>query len=81
SSLFTPVWLRMLGAHVGHDVEASTVLLLPTMTRIEDGAVRADDTRVASYELRAGWLRVGSVRIGKRAFLGNSGMAAPGHRV
>lgn len=81
SSLFTPVWLRMLGAHVGHDVEASTVLLLPTMTRIEDGAFLADDTMVASYELRAGWLRVGSVRIGKRAFLGNSGMAAPGHRV
>jgi non-ribosomal peptide synthetase-like protein len=81
SSLFTPVWLRMLGARVGHDVEASTVLLLPTMTRIEDGAFLADDTMVASYELRAGWMRIGPVRIGKRAFLGNSGMAAPGHRV
>jgi non-ribosomal peptide synthetase-like protein len=81
SSLFTPVWLRMLGAHVGQDVEASTVLLIPSMTHIEDGAFLADDTMVASYELHAGWLRVGPVRIGKRAFLGNSGMAAPGHRV
>ena len=81
SSLFTPVWLRMLGARVGHDVEASTVLLLPSMTRIEDGAFLADDTMVASYELRGGWMRLGEVRIGKRAFLGNSGMAAPGHRV
>lgn len=81
SSLFTPVWLRMLGARVGRDVEASTVLLLPSMTRIEDGAFLADDTMVASYELRAGWMRLGPVRIGKRAFLGNSGMAAPGHRV
>ncbi|GAA4350642.1 Pls/PosA family non-ribosomal peptide synthetase [Microbacterium rhizosphaerae] len=81
SSLFTPVWLRMLGAHVGRDVEASTVLLIPSMTHIEDGAFLADDTMVASYELHAGWLRVGPVRIGKRAFLGNSGMAAPGHRV
>ena len=26
SSLFTPVWLRLLGAEVGRDVEASTVL-------------------------------------------------------
>ncbi len=81
SSLFTPVWLRMLGARVGRDVEASTVLLLPSMARIEDGAFLADDTMVASYELHAGWLRIGPVRIGKRAFLGNSGMAAPGHRV
>lgn len=81
SSLFTPVWLRLLGAQVGRDVEASTVLLLPSMTRIEDGAFLADDTMVASYELHAGWLRIGPVRIGKRAFLGNSGMAAPGHRV
>lgn len=81
SSLFTPVWLRLLGARVGRDVEASTVLLIPSMTRIEDGAFLADDTMVASYELRGGWLRLGPVRIGKRAFLGNSGMAAPGHRV
>jgi len=81
SSLFTPVWLRMLGAEVGHDVEASTVLLIPSMTRIEDGAFLADDTMVASYELHRGWMRLGAVRIGKRAFLGNSGMAAPGHRV
>jgi non-ribosomal peptide synthetase-like protein len=81
SSLFTPVWLRMLGATVGRDVEASTVLLIPSMARIEDGAFLADDTMVASYELHAGWLRLGPVRIGKRAFLGNSGMAAPGHRV
>lgn len=81
SSLFTPVWLRMLGARVGRDVEASTVLLLPSLARIEDGAFLADDTMVASYELHAGWMRLGTVRIGKRAFLGNSGMAAPGHRV
>ncbi|GAA2008554.1 Pls/PosA family non-ribosomal peptide synthetase [Microbacterium ulmi] len=81
SSLFTPAWLRLLGARVGRDVEASTVLLIPSMTRIEDGAFLADDTMVASYELRGGWLRLGAVRIGKRAFLGNSGMAAPGHRV
>ncbi|MGW9113244.1 Pls/PosA family non-ribosomal peptide synthetase [Microbacterium sp. NPDC055683] len=81
SSLFTPVWLRLLGAKVGRNVEASTVLLLPSMTTIDDGAFLADDTMVASYELRGGWLRIAPARIGKRAFLGNSGMAAAGHRV
>ncbi|MEO8906976.1 MAG: Pls/PosA family non-ribosomal peptide synthetase, partial [Microbacteriaceae bacterium] len=81
SSLATPIWLRMLGASVGRDVEASTVLLLPTMTTIKDGAFLADDTLVASYELGGGWLRVARAEIGTRAFLGNSGMAGPGRRV
>ncbi|WP_431247460.1 Pls/PosA family non-ribosomal peptide synthetase [Leifsonia xyli] len=81
SSLFTPVWLRMLGARVGKDVEASTVLLLPRMTRIRDGAFLADDTLVASYELGGGYVRIANVDIGARAFLGNSGMAGAGNRV
>ncbi len=81
SSLFTPVWLRLLGADIGRGVEASTVLLLPRMTSVGDGAFLADDTMIASYELGGGWLRIGRARIGKRAFLGNSGMAAPGRSV
>ncbi|KQR54710.1 amino acid adenylation protein [Leifsonia sp. Leaf336] len=81
SSLFTPVWLRMLGARVGRDVEASTVLLLPAMTKIRDGAFLADDTLVASYELGGGYVRVAEAEIGTRAFLGNSGMAGGGNRV
>ena len=81
ASLFTPVWLRMLGAKVGRDVEASTVLLVPSMTTIRDGAFLADDTMVGSYELGGGWLRLRRAEIGKRAFLGNSGMAAGGHPV
>ena len=81
SSLFTPVWLRMLGAEVGRDVEASTVLLIPSLTTIDDGAFLADDTMVATYELKGGYMRLDHARIGKRAFLGNSGMAGAGHRV
>ncbi|WP_327148740.1 Pls/PosA family non-ribosomal peptide synthetase [Nocardia sp. NBC_01329] len=81
ASLLTPVWLRLLGAKVGKHVEASTVLLLPKFTTVADGAFLADDTMVASYELGGGWLHIGEVKVGKRAFLGNSGMAAPGRRV
>jgi len=81
ASLFTPVWLRLLGAKVGRDVEASTVLLVPSLTTIRDGAFLADDTMIGSYELGGGWLRLGRSDIGKRAFLGNSGMAAGGHAV
>ena len=81
ASLFTPVWLRMLGAKVGRDVEASTVLLVPSMTTIRDGAFLADDTMIGTYELGGGWLRLGRAEIGRRAFLGNSGMAAGGHTI
>jgi non-ribosomal peptide synthetase-like protein len=81
ASLFTPVWLRALGMRVGRRVEASTVLALPSMTTVGDGAFLADDTLVGSYELGGGWLRIANARIGKRAFLGNSGMTAPGRAV
>ncbi|WP_446038937.1 Pls/PosA family non-ribosomal peptide synthetase, partial [Streptomyces sp. SID1121] len=81
ASLFTPVWLRALGMKVGRGVEASTVLALPSMTTVGDGAFLADDTMVAPYELGGGWLRIAPARIGKRAFLGNSGMASGGHSV
>ncbi|MBO1267470.1 Pls/PosA family non-ribosomal peptide synthetase [Arthrobacter cavernae] len=81
ASLFTPVWLRLLGAKVGRNVEASTVLLLPRMTTIGDGAFLADDTMVASYELGGGWMKIAPAKIGKRSFLGNSGMTAAGRNV
>ncbi|WP_414695816.1 Pls/PosA family non-ribosomal peptide synthetase [Oryzihumus sp.] len=81
ASLATPGWLRALGARIGRDVEASTVLMLPSMTTIADGAFLADDTMIGSYELVGGWLRVERAKVGKRAFLGNSGMTGPGLRV
>ncbi len=81
SSTLTPIWLRGLGARVGPDVEASTVLLIPGLTSIAEGAFLADDTLLGSYELGGGWLRIGEVKIGKHAFVGNSGMTAPGRKV
>jgi len=81
ASLFTPVWLRLLGARVGPGVEASTVLLVPSLTTIAPGAFLADDTMVACYELGGGWMRIGRAKIGRRAFLGNSGIAGPGRTV
>ena len=51
ASLATPTWLRLLGARIGRDVEASTVIALPRMTTVDDGAFLADDTMVGTYEL------------------------------
>ncbi|MCF3172297.1 amino acid adenylation domain-containing protein [Streptomyces sioyaensis] len=78
AGLITPVWLRALGMKVGRRVEVSTVLALPSLTTVRDGAFLADDTLIAPYELGGGWLRIGAAEIGERAFLGNSGMTAPG---
>jgi non-ribosomal peptide synthetase-like protein len=62
ASLLTPTWLRLLGAKVGADVEASTVLLLPSLTTIAPAAFLADDTMVACYELGGGWMHMGQPR-------------------
>ncbi|MDL9946258.1 amino acid adenylation domain-containing protein [Gordonia sp. ABSL11-1] len=81
ASLLTPWWFRILGVKVGTGTEISTALVLPKFTAIGDGAFLADDTMVASYELGGGWLHIDEAKIGKRSFLGNSGMTGPGRKV
>jgi non-ribosomal peptide synthetase-like protein len=81
ASVATPTWLRLLGMKVGRDVELSTVLAVPAMTTVDNGAFLADDTMIAPYELSDGRLSVGTVRIGKRVFVGNSGMVGLGRKL
>ncbi|MDH6136495.1 non-ribosomal peptide synthetase-like protein [Kitasatospora sp. MAA4] len=81
AGLITPIWLRLLGMKIGAGAEVSTVLALPSLTTVGEGAFLADDTLIAPYELGGGWLRIGRAEIGRRAFLGNSGMTAPGRSV
>ncbi|WKV70192.1 amino acid adenylation domain-containing protein [Streptomyces sp. PCS3-D2] len=81
AGLITPVWLRLLGMKIGRGAEVSTVLALPSLTTVGEGAFLADDTLTAPFELGGGWVRIGHSAIGRRAFLGNSGMAAPGRAV
>ncbi|MEU4728996.1 Pls/PosA family non-ribosomal peptide synthetase [Streptomyces sp. NPDC023588] len=81
AGLITPVWLRLLGMRIGRGAEVSTVLALPSLTTVGEGAFLADDTLTAPCELGGGWVRIGHSEIGRRAFLGNSGMTAPGRTV
>ncbi|TDD57731.1 amino acid adenylation domain-containing protein [Kribbella antibiotica] len=81
AGLFTPVWLRMLGATVGRRAEVSTVTGLPKMMTVGSGGFLADDSVVAPYQLRAGWLRIGPAEVGQRAFVGNSAEVEPGRSV
>lgn len=77
----TPTWFRSLGATVGRDVEISTAVTIPTLLDIKDGAFLADDTLVGGYELGGGWMLTGETTIGKRSFLGNSGITSPGRKL
>ncbi len=81
SSSLTPAWLRALGADVGRRGGGVDRAADPQADGSREGAFLADDTLIGSYELGGGWLRVEHVKIGKRAFVGNSGMAAPGRKV
>ncbi|MDN5599187.1 MAG: amino acid adenylation domain-containing protein [Brachybacterium sp.] len=77
----TPLWLRLLGAKVGKGAEISTVLLIPSLVQVGGHAFLADDTLVGAYELGGGWIRVERVKVGRRAFIGNSGILAAGRKV
>jgi non-ribosomal peptide synthetase-like protein len=81
ASLCTPTWLRLLGARVGAGVEASTVHAMPSLLRVSDSAFLADDALIAPYEIRGGWLRLGTGAVGARAFVGNSGIVPAGRSV
>lgn len=81
ASLLTPSWLRVLGARIGHRVEASTVLTLPALLDADDGSFLADDVLPAPYELWAGQLRLGTSSVGARAFVGNSAIVGLEHAV
>ena len=77
----TSVWLRSLGAKIGRDVEISTAVMVPKLTEVRDGAFLADDTLVGGYELGGGWMLTGETRVGKRSFVGNSGITSPGRKL
>jgi non-ribosomal peptide synthetase-like protein len=77
-SMFTPAWLRMLGAQVGHNTEISTPVGIPSLLTVDDEAFIADDVRFATPISWKGWLTIDRVTVGKRAFVGNSATLEPG---
>ncbi|KAB8210964.1 hypothetical protein BDV34DRAFT_124502 [Aspergillus parasiticus] len=79
ASLLTPSWLRLLGARIGREVEVSTIVAPPSLLHADDGSFLADDVLLAPFELTGGKLVLGVSSIGKRAFVGNSGIVRPYH--
>lgn len=77
ASLFTPTWLKLLGARVGRHVEASTVVPIPSLLRVQDGSFLADDVLLSPFELGAGQVRIGTATVGVKSFIGNSAIVDP----
>jgi non-ribosomal peptide synthetase-like protein len=81
ASLFTPVWMRIIGARVGKHVEVSTVETLPHLTHFADRSFLADHSMVSSKRVRNGWLHLGASRVGEKSFVGNSAIVGPDRNV
>ncbi|MCJ8504335.1 AMP-binding protein [Kocuria flava] len=72
ASIATPLFLRLLGARVGRQVEISTVETLPHLSTFASGSFMADHSMVSAPRTGFGWLHVGHSSVGERSFVGNS---------
>ncbi|KHN94756.1 non-ribosomal peptide synthetase [Metarhizium album ARSEF 1941] len=77
ASLFTPTWLKLLGARVGRNVEASTVVPIPSLLDVQDGSFLADDVLLSPFELGGCQVRIGTAKVGVKSFIGNSAIVDP----
>ncbi|NNN08967.1 MAG: AMP-binding protein [Acidimicrobiaceae bacterium] len=81
ASVATPWWLRQLGMKVGSNTEISTVVGQLHLVTVSDFAFLADDVLLAPREIRNGRVRLGTVMVGERAFVGNSAIVRGDHHV
>lgn len=78
-----PAYLRVLGAKVGRNCHLSTGLVISVPSLVEIGAETSIGfgTRVQSYAVEHGWLRLAPIRIGTNSFVGNSSLILPGAEI
>ena len=72
-TLYTPIWLRMLGAKIGRGSEIATIANIdPDLLTLEDGSFVADMASVGPATYANGHVAFRRTEIGKRAFVGNA---------
>jgi non-ribosomal peptide synthetase-like protein len=79
STLYTPMWLRALGARVGRGAEVSTIANIdPDLLVLEDDCFVADMASVGSASYCNGHVAFRLTDVGNRAFVGNAAFVPSG---
>jgi non-ribosomal peptide synthetase-like protein len=82
ATLFLNPWLRLLGVRVGRHAEVSTASIGATdLLEVGEGAFVADCVSVGPPRFARGHVELDEVKVGARAFLGNSAVVPGGARV
>ncbi|MCC7476797.1 MAG: amino acid adenylation domain-containing protein [Pirellulales bacterium] len=80
TTIYFPMWLRMLGARVGARAEISTVVqITPDLVEIGEESFFADGSIIGGRRLFRGHFELGPNRIGRRSFVGNSAVLPIGY--
>ena len=79
ATIYTPFWLRLLGARVGRRAEISTLNHISAdHLTVEAGAFLADSVSVGAPRVQRGMVAVAATVVGARTFIGNSAVLAGG---
>ncbi|NYD35254.1 Pls/PosA family non-ribosomal peptide synthetase [Actinomycetospora corticicola] len=81
ATLYTPGWMRLLGARIGPGAEVSTVAHVdPDLLDLGGGSFVADMAGVGSATFARGWMLLRPTEVGERAFVGNAALLPGGTR-
>ncbi|MFD1507655.1 Pls/PosA family non-ribosomal peptide synthetase [Georgenia yuyongxinii] len=79
STLYTPMWLRALGARVGRGAEVSTIANIdPDLLTLEDDSFVADMASVGAASYANGHVAFRATDVGTRTFVGNASYVPSG---
>lgn len=79
ATIYLNPWYRLLGARLGRRAEISTASFLsPDLLTIDDEGFIADAVSLGAAHVGDGAFQIDPVRIGRRAFVGNSALLPPG---
>lgn len=82
ATIFTPIWLRMLGASVGREAEVSTASgVTPGLLKLGDETFVADTVNLGDDETFHGWLDLKATELESRSFVGNGACIAQGSTI
>ena len=82
STLYTPLWLRFLGAKVGPRAEISTVSDIdPDLLTLDEECFVADMAAVGPAGFYRGYFQIAETYIGRRSFVGNAALVPANTRM